>query len=103
MMVLLVYLASIANNIRVFTGLMTFASIILSIVFAIQINENSQRVNSKHLITSLAVAVLMGLMCTLTPTTEEVYKIAGVAGQEKAIISVTGQPTSVNHVEVVKP
>lgn len=91
----IVYLASIADNIH---WVLVAMSIILGIgvivmwISVVETNVNEvQRIYRKKWAIGLALAMFFSIMLIgMVPSTSDVYKIAGVSGQRKAMIDASG-------------
>lgn len=93
---MIVYIASVVTGITVFIGCLIGALIILSItMFSVRCSDDCDEKNKpiyfKVAWASLVLSVFLGLTSALIPSSEDVYKIAGVSAQEKASIDASGK------------
>lgn len=95
---LIIYIANIVDQVRIAAVIMSIVGALGSLISAIILLENNQYTESRDnllhkrlIIVFLFVFSINLPLCALLPSSEAVYKIAGVKSQETGTITVDGR------------
>ena len=92
----IVYLASISGNLQpLFGGFGAVFCLVSCIIFGVSFSDDNYKWNMKIIRPICGIVFFIGIMsitiCSMIPSGENIYKIAGVTSQEKSSIDASGK------------